>query len=427
MPDDKIHVYTYIAAGRKYYYAQWIDPLTGKERTESTRQTTKRDAERVAGDIEKRLNEGRERGAITWQEIRDEYEQSVFPSLKPATRRKVKTTFEAVDEFLDLKHVTRLKPADLLRFQRGVRSRDISEWTVKGHMSILGRVLRWAKKVGLLQSVLDFPESKARGSKGRAPTGEEFDRMKATTESIVGPNAAASWNYLLDGLWWSGLRLAEAVSLRWDSVGLADMWIDLDITPPMFHITQGRDKTKDRIFPVAREFAEMLMKVPKFKRKGFVFNPLPYGNSEPDERPSEERVGKTLAIVGEDAGVKVAERKLKKPRQQKVRTGEAGNRRWHVITSDVLTKHATAHDLRRAFGFRWALRVLPPVLMELMRHESIQTTMQFYVGRNAAIAAREAWRAADDTKSAVQDEMQELPNTSPNTKAQSTPKAGRKP
>lgn len=413
---DKITVYTYLPAGRKYFYAQWIDPLTGKKRTESTGMSTKRDAEREAGEIEKRVNRGQDNIAITWEKLKEEYEQSAFPLLKPATRRKVKTTFEAVDEILDLKHVTKLRPADLLRFQRGIRARDISEWTVKGHMSMLGRVLRWAKKVGLIETVLDFPESKAKGSKGRAPTGEEFERMKSMTASVVGKEAAPSWSYLLDGLWWSGLRLAEAVNLRWESANLADMWVDLDSSPPMFHISQGRDKTKDRIFPVAREFAEFLMGVPKSKRKGLVFNPLPWGKSDPGERPTEERIGKTIAIIGEDAGVKVAERKLREPRRQKVRVGETGNRRWGWVESAALTKHATAHDLRRAFGFRWALRVLPPVLMELMRHESIQTTMQFYVGRNAAIAAREAWRAGEDAKSAVHAEAQSAPNTSPNSR-----------
>ena len=49
-------------------------------------------------------------------------------------------------------------------------------------------------------------------------------------------------------------------------------------------------------------------------------------------------------------------------------------------------KFASAHDLRR-FGERWASRVMPQVLMELMRHESIETTMKFYVGRNAQTTA----------------------------------------
>ena len=46
-------------------------------------------------------------------------------------------------------------------------------------------------------------------------------------------------------------------------------------------------------------------------------------------------------------------------------------------------KFASAHDLRRTFGERWAERVDAQVLMELMRHEDISTTLRFYVGRNA--------------------------------------------
>ena len=54
-----------------------------------------------------------------------------------------------------------------------------------------------------------------------------------------------------------------------------------------------------------------------------------------------------------------------------------------VVVDKSRNKFATAHDLRRSFGERWAARVMPQVLMELMRHESIDTTLKFYVGRNA--------------------------------------------
>ncbi len=46
-------------------------------------------------------------------------------------------------------------------------------------------------------------------------------------------------------------------------------------------------------------------------------------------------------------------------------------------------KYASAHDLRRIFGERWSTRIMPEVLMELMRHETIDTTMKYDVGRNA--------------------------------------------
>jgi hypothetical protein len=37
---------------------------------------------------------------------------------------------------------------------------------------------------------------------------------------------------------------------------------------------------------------------------------------------------------------------------------------------------------------------MPSVLRELMRHESIETTMRYYVGQNAESTADELWRTA---------------------------------
>ena len=56
-------------------------------------------------------------------------------------------------------------------------------------------------------------------------------------------------------------------------------------------------------------------------------------------------------------------------------------------------KYASAHDLRRSFGERWAAKLMPVQLKELMRHESIETTLRFYVGRNAEAAAKVMWEA----------------------------------
>jgi integrase len=56
-------------------------------------------------------------------------------------------------------------------------------------------------------------------------------------------------------------------------------------------------------------------------------------------------------------------------------------------------KFATAHDLRRSFGYRWSRRVMPAILKELMRHSSIETTMTYYVGQNARSTAAELWQA----------------------------------
>jgi integrase len=56
-----------------------------------------------------------------------------------------------------------------------------------------------------------------------------------------------------------------------------------------------------------------------------------------------------------------------------------------------VNKTASAHDLRRAFGERWSSKLMPSQLMVVMRHESIDTTMKFYVGRNAERTAAILW------------------------------------
>jgi hypothetical protein len=53
--------------------------------------------------------------------------------------------------------------------------------------------------------------------------------------------------------------------------------------------------------------------------------------------------------------------------------------------------------LRWSFGERQAARVIPAVLQDLTRRESIETTLRYYVGRNARNTAktlREAHRKA---------------------------------
>ena len=60
--------------------------------------------------------------------------------------------------------------------------------------------------------------------------------------------------------------------------------------------------------------------------------------------------------------------------------------RWEYVF-----KRVDERDGCRGFGERWASRLMPQVLKELMRHESIETTLNFYVGRNAQTTAKAIW------------------------------------
>jgi integrase len=86
-----------------------------------------------------------------------------------------------------------------------------------------------------------------------------------------------------------------------------------------------------------------------------------------------------------------------------------------IITDAQEKRHATAHDLRRSFGHRWAGKVMPQTLKELMRHADISTTLAYYVGSRAEAIASDLWKTEKGNT---------LGNTSPaddsNGKQQST-------
>jgi integrase len=196
-------------------------------------------------------------------------------------------------------------------------------------------------------------------SGGRPVTLEEFERRLEKTPSVVGEHAAPSWQHLLWGLWHSGLRIGEAITLSWDDP--QQISVDFGGRRPLFRFPAKRNKRRKTI--VARmtpDCAEFLAETLDEDREGFVFD------VSVRHRDSASHV---IAKIGKAAGVVV---KL---------DGE-----------DPPMKYASAHDLRRSFGSRWAKRVMPAVLKELMRHKSIQTTMTYYATQNAESVADDLWR-----------------------------------
>ena len=167
----------------------------------------------------------------------------------------------------------------------------------------------------------------------------------------VSPAAIESWRHYLRGLWLSGLRLTESFEVYWDRNDR--LCVDLEGKRPRLRIPAELEKGhRDRMLPITPDFAEFLLATPEAERRGPVFRPLmPSGN-----RAEAKIAGRMIAKIGELARVVV-----------------------HTDSKTGKVKYASAHDLRRSFGTRWAKLVKTPVLMRLMRHENIATTMTFYV------------------------------------------------
>ena len=128
---------------------------------------------------------------------------------------------------------------------------------------------------------------------------------------------------------------------------------------------------------ISPEFVEQLQGVPKNKRKGLIFN-----FSGQTGVVGLKQAQKIISKFGEKAGIKMPGSK----------------------------DHATAHDLRRSFASRWAVRVVPLVLMQMMRHESIETTMKYYAEVDADALAEVIKQAHERSMPAPASEYSSVDN-----------------
>lgn len=381
---ETIRVSVVAFGDRKHWQMQYRDPVTGKKKTRSTGvENTGRKRERdaaigVAGKWEAELREGRYQSPskTTWASFRDRYETEALAGLSDNTAMRVHQVFDLIELLTPVERLAEMTTRRVAEFQHALRTvRKVRETTVKSYLAHLKASLNWAHRAGLLVTVPKFEMPKRAAAvkmKGRPITGEEFERMVMATESVVGIDAKESWEFYLKGLWTSGLRLAESLELYWDRTD--KLCVDLDGKHPMLRIPAGLEKGhRNRLLPMAPEFATLLATVPEAERTGPVFK-LPSRHRGHGGRIGWQHAGLTVGDIGRKAGVKVEEREGKP------------------------AKCATAHDLRRSFGFRWATRVMPAVLQQLMRHSAIETTMTYYVGKNAEATAAVLWEAHEAAK-----------------------------
>lgn len=407
MSDVEVRVHSY--GPHRPLGLVFFDPLSGKKVCKSSGTRNWREAERAARTLEDELRKGKYRPAskTTWEDFTRRYSDDVLPGLAAKTRNQLNTVFGTVERLAAPKLLAQVTADRLSEIAGALRREGKSEFTIRNYFAHLKAAMRWAASLGLLAAVPDFPKvqraKRGKAMKGRPITVEEFERMlsvvgkvltgqdrpkgskgrKTDTPREADPAAVTSWRHYLQGLWWSGFRLRESLALSWEP--RAALSVDLSGRYPMVRIRGESQKSgRDQLCPVAPEFAEMLLAVPEAERHGRVFKLL--GTVNPNGGPATvgpvtdpDYVSHVVSRIGLAAGVKV---------DSKVKTGKG-----------EVVKYASCHDLRRSFGLRWSRRIMPPQLQELMRHEDIQTTMRFYVGRDAESTADALWAAYQKAES----------------------------
>jgi site-specific recombinase XerD len=176
--------------------------VTKKHVTRSTGTKSKKEAVKVAAKWEAELHEGRykPKSRITWEEFTEKYDCQYVSELAKSTGSKVRTV---LDHFQTITGLTRLCEATAERvteFQSGLREQGKSETTIKSYSAHLKAALRWAADNGLINEApkVRMPKRAADESemKGRPITLEEFERMLAKVESVVGKDQATGWKEL---------------------------------------------------------------------------------------------------------------------------------------------------------------------------------------------------------------------------------------
>ena len=388
MSSIKVSVIDY--PDRSKYQLRWTDSETGKVKTKSSgikkaERGSKSKAEQAAGILAEKLEEGTAQvGArIRWEVFCEKYQEQYVEGLADSSRRKIQTLINHLNKCFKITYLNKVDEQMMTAFVSKLRKLKLSEDSIESNLRHLKSMLRWATRQKYLRVCPEVPKiqrGKKTGGhvpmKGRAIDDDEFLLMLEAVADVVPEDEVDDYIFYLRCLYASGLRLAESTELYWDRTDkLCPQFFKSQ--KPLLSIPGELEKGHtDRLMPLAPEFALLLGEVPAEQRKGPVFNL----KGEP------EWIGKRVSQIGKAAG---------------------------IIVDQEKNKFASAHDLRRSFGDRWSYRVMPPDLKELMRHDSIETTLKYYVHRQATKTAEVCWEAYGKLESEKGSDALQIPAIQP--------------
>jgi integrase len=344
-----------VDVGRRHLVWRWTCPQTGKLKQRSAGTGDRAEAVKRSGQLEAELS-GRAMptpsGANDWERCRDLYEAQHVGNLRPNTRSRIATALDHFAEIVRPVGMERINGRDIIEFRNQLRTKGLAHATAATIVRHVKAFFRWCRdEAEIVQRIPKFPRGESRNQgpkmKGQPITEDEFRRMLKAVKQIR-PHDAAEWRRYLRGLWLSGLRLRESIDLSWDgSTPIVVRKID---GAWVLEIVAGYQKNgKASTTPITPDFAKLLDQTKPSDRKGRVFRLT----NEKGAVFNHYWVSETIIRIAAAGSV----------------MREKGN--------------AGAHDFRRSFCTRWAMRVPAATLQALARHGSIQTTLSYYVKYNA--------------------------------------------
>jgi integrase len=346
MSEQRIKVWIQRFKDRSTLMLQWIDPETGQRKSKSAETDDPEKAERARVLHEDALEKGtyQERSKLNWEKFRTLFEQEYLPGLRPRSQEKYGTVLDVFEDIVKPDRLRAVTERTISAFVRGMRERKkragavgLSPMTIKNYLVALKTTLAWAVGQKLLPSVPNFPKIKVPKKKPVPIPGESFDKLLMKAPDDI-------WRtYLLCG-WWGGLRLSEALHLRWESSDRLP-WVDFEGNRIMLPAAFAKS-VQDQWVPLHPVLRQALAALPRIDARVFPFKTR---NGSITRAAMSQRIG----AMAKAAGVRLS-----------------------------------MHSLRKGFGCRMAKALGKggaAMLHELMRHSSMQTTMDFYASVDDAL------------------------------------------
>jgi integrase len=323
---------------------QWIDPDTGRRKSQSAKTSDPKEAEQARVDLEADLNNGRylEASRMSWERFRELFEEEYLPNCRPRTRVIFQRTFDLFEQICSPRGLRSVTERTVSAFAAGLRKLRVRRGqegmqasTIKVRLQFLHTALCWGADQKLIPACPTFPFVKVPRRRPQPIPAESVERLlaKAPDEHMR--------TYLLCG-WLAGLRRNEALALEWQQTDEAphlDLRRDRIILPANFV-----KAVEDQWVPLDPELRKALEDLPRYGRRVFRF----LGTR--GEPLSDCAVSCRISVLAHKAGVKLS-----------------------------------MHSLRKGFGCRYAGEVSAQVLQRLMRHANIQTTMDYYANIDDAV------------------------------------------
>ena len=342
MPEEKVTVYVLQPKDRHTLQLQWVDPETGARKTRSAGTADEAEAEMARADLEYELRHGKyqEASKLDWERFRQLFEEEYLAGLRPRSREKYGTVLDVFEQIVKPDKLRTVSERTISAFTKGMRERKqpgtkkigLAPMTIKNYLVCLKTALAWAVGQKLLPSLPAFPKIKVPKKKPQPIPAESFEKLLAKAPNDL-------WKAFLLCGWWAGLRLSEVREMRWEQSGEWP-WVDFErnriILPAVF-----AKSNEDQTVPLHPVLRQTLAALPRTGPELFPFRSRRGGG-----RLSRNGVTNRVLDMAKRAGVRLS-----------------------------------MHKLRKGFGCRVAQllgRGRAPILHELMRHSSMQVTMDYY-------------------------------------------------